>query len=216
MGLLDLLKGRRARRLRVLVCGHPTLRRRSEPVPAVTPEICELASRMVVTMFENEVVGVGLAAPQVGLILRLITLATHDPAKPVPPDASPGELLLGPRMPLALVNPEILWSSAERETREEGCLSVPEVSGLVERPARIVVRATTLDGEVIQLECGGLLGRCIQHEVDHLDGILFIDRLRDEDRAALMPQIEALARRVRARVAGAEAVPVATAGEASG
>jgi peptide deformylase len=197
MGLLDLLKGRGARRMRVLTCGHPALRRRSEPVRAVTPEVRELASRMVVTMFENEVVGVGLAAPQVGTNLRLIALATHDPAKPVPPEASPGELLLGPRMPLVLVNPEILWFSAETATREEGCLSVPEVSGVVERPARIILRAGTLDGETIQLECGGLLARCVQHEIDHLDGILFIDRLRDEDRVALAPQIEALARRAR-------------------
>jgi len=205
MGLLDLLKGRGARRMRVLVCGHPTLRRRAEPVRAVTPEVRELAARMVVTMFENDVVGVGLAAPQVGVSSRLITLATHDPAKPVPPGASPGELLLGPRMPLTLVNPEILWFSAETETREEGCLSVPEAAGLVERPVRIILRASTLDGETLQLECGGLLGRCIQHEIDHLDGILFIDRLHDEDRVALAPLIEALERRHRPEVA--EAVP---------
>lgn len=192
--------------MRVLVCGHPTLRRRAEPVYAVTPEIRELASRMIVTMFENEVVGVGLAAPQVGVSTRLIALATHDPAKPVPPDASPGELVLGPRMPLALVNPEILWFSAETVTREEGCLSVPEAAGQVERPARIILRASTLDGEVLQLECGGLLGRCLQHEIDHLDGILFIDRLHDEDRVALAPQIEALERRYRPAAAGA-AVP---------
>lgn len=200
MSLLDFIKGGGGRRLRLLTCGHPTLRRRAEPVAAVTPEIRELAERMVVTMLENEVVGVGLAAPQVGRSLRLIVLATHDPAKPLSPTASAGELLLGPRMPLALVNPEVIWFSGETETRDEGCLSVPEVSGPVERPARVVLRASTLDGEVIQVECGGLLARCIQHEIDHLDGILFIDRLRDEDRAAVAPQVEALERQERRRL----------------
>jgi len=207
MSLLDLIKGRGARRLRLLVCGHATLRRRSEPVAEVTPEVRELAGRMIATMLENEVVGVGLAAPQVGRSLRLIVLATHDPEKPLSATASPGELLLGPRMPLALVNPEIVWFSAETETRDEGCLSIPEVSGPVERPARVVVRASTLDGEALQVECGGLLARCLQHEIDHLDGILFIDRLRDEDRAAVAAQVEALERQA-ARRQGTVARPV--------
>ena len=197
MGLLDFLKGRGARRMRVLACGHPALRRRSEPVGEVTPELRELAARMIVTVFENETSGVGLAAPQVGVNTRLIVLATHDPAEPPPVTASAGELLLGPRMPLALINPEVVWFSAETETRDEGCLSVPEVNGQVERPARVVLRASTLDGELIQVECAGLLGRCIQHEIDHLDGILFIDRLRDEERAAVAPLVEALERRAR-------------------
>lgn len=201
MSLLDIIKGRGPRRLKLLVCGHPTLRRRAEPVSVVTPEVRELAERMTVTMLENEVVGVGLAAPQVGRSLRLIVLATHEPDQPVPATASAGELLLGPRMPLAVINPEVVWFSPETAVRDEGCLSVPEVSGPVERPARVVLRATTLDGELLQVECGGLLARCIQHEIDHLDGILFVDRLRDEDRAAVAPQIHALERQVARRLA---------------
>lgn len=197
MSLLDFLKGRGARRMRVLACGHPALRRHSEPVTAVTPELRELAGRMIVTVFENETAGVGLAAPQVGVNTRLIVLATHDPNKPPASATSAGELLLNPRMPLALINPEVIWFSAETETREEGCLSVPEAAGPVERPARVVLRASTLDGELIQVECAGLLGRCIQHEIDHLDGILFVDRLRDEDRVAVAPVVEALERRAR-------------------
>jgi peptide deformylase len=204
MGLLDFIKGRGARRLRLLVCGEPLLRRRAEPVAAVTPEVRGLAERMIATMLENEVVGVGLAAPQVGRSIRLIVVATQDPEKPLAATASPGELLLGPRMPLVLVNPEIVWFSAETEARSEGCLSVPEVSGPVERPARVVLKATTLDGEGLQVECGGLLARCLQHEVDHLDGILFIDRLRDEDRAALAPQLAALERQAKRRLGQAE------------
>jgi len=202
MSLLEYIKGRAGGRLRLLVCGHPTLRRRAEPVTAVTPEIRELAERMIRTMLENDVVGVGLAAPQVGRSLRLIVLGTHDPERPLPPTASPGEMLLGPRMPLALVNPEVVWFSPETEAVSEGCLSVPEVAGPVERPKRVILRAATLDGETLQVECGGLLARCIQHEIDHLDGILFIDRLRDEDRARVAPQLSLLERRA-ARHAGA-------------
>jgi peptide deformylase len=211
MSLLDFLKGRGARRMRVLTCGHPALRRRSEAVGTVTPELRELAGRMVVTVFENETAGVGLAAPQVGVNARLIVVATHDPATPSEATASAGELLLNPRMPLALLNPEVIWFSAETEARDEGCLSVPEVSGVVERPARVVLRASTLDGELIQVECAGLLGRCIQHEIDHLDGILFVDRLRDEDRATVAPQVEALERRAR-RQLGAAATPASVGG----
>ena len=191
--------------MRVLTCGHPALRRRSEAVSAVTPELRELAGRMVVTVFENETAGVGLAAPQVGVNTRLIVLATHDPEEPPGLTASAGELLLGPRMPLALINPEVIWFSPETESRDEGCLSLPEVNGPVERPARVVLRASTLDGEVIQVECAGLLGRCIQHEIDHLDGILFVDRLRDEDRAVVAPQLAALERRARRQLGLAEA-----------
>ena len=142
--------------------------------------------------------GVGLAAPQVGVGLRLITVATHDPANPMSPNASPGELLLGPRMPLALVNPEILGSSERLETVIEGCLSVPEVSGAVERPAAVILRAWTLDGEKIEVECGGLLARCLQHEIDHLDGVLFIDRISDgerEEAAPMLRQLEQLEKR---------------------
>ena len=204
MSLLDFLKGRGARRMRVLTCGHPALRRRSEPVAAVTPELRELAGRMVVTLFEHETVGVGLAAPQVGVNTRLIVLATHDPEKPPAVTASAGELLLEPRMPLALINPEVIWFSAETEARDEGCLSVPELSGPVERPGRVVLRASTLDGELIQVECAGLLARCIQHEIDHLDGILFVDRLRDEERAALAPLVATLERRARRQLGLAE------------
>lgn len=205
MSLLGFIKGRSGGRLRLLVCGHPTLRRRAEPIAAVTPEIRDLAERMTRTMLENEVVGVGLAAPQVGRSLRLIVLGTHDPERPLPPGASPGEALLGPRMPLALVNPEVVWFSPETEAASEGCLSVPDVAGPVERPKRIILRAGTLDGEILQVECGGLLARCLQHEIDHLDGILFIDRLRDEDRARVAPQIALLERRSARRAEAAEA-----------
>ena len=190
----------RLKPLRVRTCGDPLLRQRSGAVDEITPEIRALAARMVVTMFENETRGIGLAAPQVGHSIRLITLATQHPSDPLPVDASPGECLLCARMPLALVNPEIVSASSVAETASEGCLSVPELYGEVTRPRSVVLRATTLDGEHIQVECGGLLARCLQHEIDHLDGILFIDRLSREEADALASNLRALEKRTKREI----------------
>ena len=178
-------------------CGDPGLRRRSEPVTTVTPAIRELAEQMITTMYENEIPGIGLAAPQVGVDIRLITLAVFESPEDLPPDPTPGEVFLASRMPLALINPEIIWASPATDLMDEGCLSVPKICGEVERPSLIIVRATTLDGETFTLQCGHLLGRCIQHEVDHLNGILFIDRLKPDDRAALAAKIDELEKRTQ-------------------
>jgi len=187
--------------LGVRTYGDPVLRRKASPVGEITQEVRDLAERMIVTMYENEIRGVGLAAPQVGVSIRLITLATHDEGDTIPPNASPGERMLGPRMPIALVNPEIIKSSSVTEEAVEGCLSIPEVQGGVCRPASVVVKALTLSGGEIEVECGGLLGRCLQHEIDHLDGILFVDRWRDEDAAACAEQLRSMeARAIRVRM----------------
>ncbi|MBT3374833.1 MAG: peptide deformylase [Lentisphaerae bacterium] len=178
--------------LRVRTYGDPVLRRKAPPVDEITQAVRDLAARMIVTMYENEIRGVGLAAPQVGVSLRLITLATHDPDEPIPPNASPGERMLSPRMPIALINPEIVKASSAMEEAVEGCLSIPEVQGGVCRPASVVVKALTLGGQTIQAECGGLLGRCLQHEIDHLDGILFVDRWREVDSMAHGTQLRAI------------------------
>jgi peptide deformylase len=175
--------------------GDPVLEKKARKIAAVTPEIRDLAARMVATMRENR--GVGLAAPQVGVSLRLIILGTHDPREPVPADATPGEHLLGARMPLALINPEIITASDELEASSEGCLSVPEISAEVVRPWAVVVRATTLDGEPFEVACGNLLSRCLQHEIDHLDGILFIDRLKKTETRRIKEEVEALRERTR-------------------
>jgi peptide deformylase len=155
--------------------GDPVLRRMSVPVTEVTPEIRDLAEHMFVSMHDED--GVGLAAPQVGHNIRLITLATNQPGTEMPVNASPGERLLWDRMPLAVINPEVISVSEETQSVEEGCLSVPGIYGSVRRPVRIVVRARMLSGEMLQIECGGLLARCLLHEIDHLDGVLFIDRM---------------------------------------
>lgn len=160
--------------------GDAVLAKRAKPIAAVTEELREFARSMIDTMFARN--GIGLAAPQVGHSLRLITLGCLDPMEPLPLRATPGERLLAPMMPLPLLNPELVDRSAACTACNEGCLSVPEIWGEVQRPAVIYLRAMLLDGRTIEVECGGMLGRCLQHEIDHLDGVLFVDRLAEEER----------------------------------
>ncbi|HET9492387.1 MAG TPA: peptide deformylase [Methylomirabilota bacterium] len=143
--------------LRVRKYGDPALRRRASEVGEITPEIRKLVDDMVETMYDE--VGIGLAAPQVGVSLRLIVIAD---------DAS--------RQVRALVNPVIVDLDGER-TAEEGCLSIPGIFAPVSRAVRVRVEARDLDGAPVMLEGRELLARVFQHEIDHLDGVLFIDRL---------------------------------------
>lgn len=183
------------RRLRIVTNGHPALRRVSRPIVQVTDDVRDLAARMTVTMLENDVPGVGLAAPQVGVNIRLIVLMTVQEDGGSRPGALPGEVMLESRMPLALVNPELVHLSAESVCENEGCLSLPGVGGMVRRAATVVLQARTLDGEEIVVECGGLLARCLQHEIDHLDGKLFYDRLSEDEQATAAARMEQMARR---------------------
>jgi len=132
----------------------------------------------------------------VGVSLRLVTIDTSGDDPPAP-DASPGELILEPRMPLTLVNPEITAVGPHASTYNEGCLSIPEVAGDVVRPVTVRLKTQLLDGETVEIDCGGLLGRCLQHEIDHLDGILFVDRMRPEDRAEIEGELRALERKAK-------------------
>lgn len=158
--------------------GHDVLKQVAEPVAEINSEIIELASKMIdMTERYN---GIGLAAPQIGVSKRVVVLWIPD--DPSCRAGSPGEELLLPRMPLVIVNPEIIAASADTFSYDEGCLSVPDIYGPVVRPSSVVLRASLLDGSTIECECGGLLGRCIQHELDHLDGFLFVDRMTEEDR----------------------------------
>ena len=131
----------------------------SEPVDRITDEIRRLADDMLETMYDAP--GVGLAAIQIGVPKRVITM-----------DVSKSET---ERQPLVLVNPEILWSSDEKRVYEEGCLSIPEYYEEVERPDRVRFRYTNLAGETVEQEADGLMATCVQHEIDHLNGVLFID-----------------------------------------
>ncbi|MBR7131581.1 MAG: peptide deformylase [Lentisphaeria bacterium] len=170
----------------VYTAGAAVLKEIAKPVPVVTAEIRQLASEMIKTMRVFN--GIGLAAPQYGHSLRLVVFD-------VPREGStgtPGEEYLLPKMPMAVINPEIVMRSSETDEKDEGCLSVPDIYAPVVRPSRVLFRAQTIDGEFFELECGGLLGRCIQHELDHLDGFLFTDRLTPQAERAIRGDLNRL------------------------
>jgi peptide deformylase len=141
--------------LDIHVLGSPILRQETQPVAAVTDEHRRLIDDMFETMYAAK--GIGLAAPQVGRLERIAVVDVDD-------------------QPLAIVNPEILRREGTVKG-EEGCLSIPEVYGDVERAARVVVRALDREGRAFEIEANDLLSRCLQHEIDHLHGKLFIDYL---------------------------------------
>lgn len=145
----------------ILVLPDARLRAVADPIVEIDDDIKKLAHDMLETMYAAP--GIGLAAPQVGELKRIVVmdLATEDEK----PD------------PIIMVNPEILRFSEETVVTEEGCLSIPELYYEVERPAEIAVRYTDLDGTTIEREAGERLAICIQHELDHLDGVLYIDYL---------------------------------------
>jgi peptide deformylase len=137
---------------------NPILRQKSIPVAHLTKEIHDLISQMKIIMEKNN--GVGLAAPQIGHNLRIIICELDDKF-------------------YAFVNPEIIKISQKNVVMEEGCLSLPDTYGEVLRPDKIILRALNPDGKKIKLKAFGLLARVIQHEIDHLDGILFIDKAKN-------------------------------------
>ena len=155
-------------RLEVRILGDPVLRQKAEPVVAITPELRRLIADMFDTMYAEE--GVGLAAPQVGVSDRVIVVDPHDDETE----------------PFALINPEILDASKETEKNEECCLSIPGVRDMVERSSRVRVRGLSEHGEIREFDAEGLLSRILQHEVDHLDGILFFDRVGPLKRKMLL------------------------------
>lgn len=144
---------------------HPVLRETCREVDGITSELTTLMDDMLETMYAAP--GIGLAAPQINIPIRLIVMdaANREGEDPEPPN------------PIVMVNPKILTSSEERSTYEEGCLSIPEYFAEVERPASVLVAYHDRDGNPQQLQCEGLLGTVVQHEIDHLNGVLFIDYL---------------------------------------
>ncbi|ANY79808.1 peptide deformylase [Microvirga ossetica] len=155
------------------------LRLISEPIKEVTNEIRRLADDMLETMYDAP--GVGLAAIQIGMPLRMVTM-----------DVSKSE---DEHQPLVLINPEIVWASEEKRTYEEGCLSIPEYYEEVERPDRVRFRYVNLQGETVEQDADGLLATCVQHEIDHLNGVLFIDYLSKLKRDRVMTKFKKAARR---------------------
>ncbi|MFL5129116.1 MAG: peptide deformylase [Microvirga sp.] len=155
------------------------LRLISEPVKEITSEIRRLADDMLDTMYDAP--GVGLAAIQIGVPIRMVTM-----------DVSKSE---DEHQPMVLINPEIVWASEEKRVYEEGCLSIPEYYEEVERPDRVRFRYLNLQGEMIEQDADGLLATCVQHEIDHLDGVLFIDHLSKLKRDRVMTKFKKAAKR---------------------
>jgi peptide deformylase len=172
--------------------GEACLHQKAARIEEITDDIRSLAEAMLELMYKHD--GVGLAAPQVGISLRLVTLDVPEPKEPGMP-LSPGERELLPQMPLVLVNPEIESFSAVTEVGEEGCLSVPKLYAPVERPVSVVLKSTLLDGRQIRVDCGGFLARALQHELDHLDGVVYVQRVKDPDFAEVLPQLQKIYRK---------------------
>lgn len=159
----------------IVLFGDPVLRRVGDRVATVTDEIRQLADDMIETMRDAR--GVGLAAPQVGESLQLAVVdVSHDEDCVSYCVVNGEERALADISPLIFINPEV-DGSRETETDTEGCLSFPDLRAEITRPAEIRARLHTLDGDILEIETDGLLARAIQHEVDHLNGRLFIDRM---------------------------------------
>lgn len=160
----------------VLIAPHPLLEKVSKPVDKIDQSILTLLSDMAETMYASE--GVGLAAPQVAVNLRVIVVDTdYDPQDP------------STRKIRKFVNPELTWVSDEDHTGPEGCLSIPQHYADVVRPKEIKVKYLDENSKVCELSADGLLSVCIQHEIDHLDGILFIDHLSNLKRNIIMRKL---------------------------
>ena len=161
----------------ILRYGQQVLHQRAEPVSELTPDVLQLIDDMIQTMYAAP--GIGLAAPQVGVPLRIFVV-----------DVSAGR---NPADLMTFINPQFVEVAGEQR-EEEGCLSVPGFNATVVRPSRAVLKGQARDGREQTVEAIGLLARCFQHEMDHLDGALFVDRLRGLQRDLIVRRIKKLSR----------------------
>jgi len=160
----------------ILIHPDPRLRKPAAPVATVDDALRALADDMLATMYQAP--GIGLAAPQVGVMKRIFVMDCAGKDEP--------------EQPMVLLNPEILWASEKLQTSEEGCLSIPEVYDDVTRPERVRVRWLGLDGEIHEAEFGDRWAVCAQHEIDHLNGRLFIDYLSGVKRTMITSRMKKL------------------------
>ncbi len=163
----------------ILIHPDPRLKTKADPVSEITDSLRILAKDMLETMYDAP--GIGLAAPQVGVLSRVLVM---DCVKD--PDQDPE--------PMVLINPEVISTSEELGTYEEGCLSIPEQYAEVQRPAVVQVRWMDLDGQTREAQFDGLWATCVQHEIDHLDGKLFIDYLKPLKRQMITRKMQKLKR----------------------
>ncbi len=188
--------------LKVVKYGEPVLRKKGAKIETITPEIKKLIADMFETMYAQK--GVGLAAQQIGQAVQLTVIDVRG----VTDRPSSLELKGEPAdveefMPLVLINPE-LTLDGEKAVGPEGCLSFPEVFAEISRPQFVDVKALNEKGKPIAFRAGGLLGRAIQHEWDHLQGILFIDRMEKKTKEELKPELDALHSETKAELAAAK------------
>jgi peptide deformylase len=184
--------------LEVLTYGHPILRRKGARIEKITPELQQLITDMFETMRAHH--GIGLAAQQVGRALQLTVIDVRGVTD------RPSTLFLAGQpvdvaaaMPLVLINPSVTPVAAP-VTGPEGCLSFPEIYADISRPESVDVTGLDRDGQPIAFRCGGLLARAVQHEVDHLHGILFIDRMAPEKKRELKAELEELHAQTQAKL----------------
>ena len=159
---------------------HPAgpLKQKAQPVRDFDADLRRLVDDMLETMYAAP--GIGLAANQVGVLKRVVVIDVAGKDEPA--------------APMHFINPEIVGESAQIATYEEGCLSIPEIYAEVSRPAEVRVRYQTLDGNTVERDCDGLLATCIQHEIDHLNGVLFVDHLSSLKRNMLLKRLAKLQR----------------------
>ncbi|HLY46209.1 MAG TPA: peptide deformylase [Stellaceae bacterium] len=159
--------------LPIITAPDPRLKLKAKPVAAVDAKVRRLMDDMLETMYHS--IGIGLAAPQVGVAQRVLVVDV----------ARDGE----PPQPMRIANPEILWRSDELMIGNEGCLSLPEHYADVERPTAIRLRYLDHENEIRELEAKGLLATCVQHEIDHLDGLLFVDHISALKRGIILRKL---------------------------
>ncbi len=182
-------------KLPILQYGDPILRAKGKRIEKIDERIRELTQNMIETMHAAN--GVGLAAQQVGEALQLTVLdVSQVEDRPSTMKLNAEDVDPKAAMPLVLINPE-LKLTGETELATEACLSFPEITGGIERAKSVIARARTLDGSEIEIEASGLLGRAIQHEVDHLNGILFIDRMNSATKTALSSRLKRMQKETR-------------------
>ena len=160
--------------LPILVAPHPVLKKKAEPVTVVDDEIRTLMENMLETMYAAP--GIGLAAPQVGVSKRVLVMDV----------SRDGE----DNTPLRMANPEVVWESDDIATYEEGCLSFPEQYAEVLRPAEVTIRYLDENNEAREMKADGLLATCVQHEIDHLDGVVFVDHISSLKRNMIMRKLK--------------------------
>lgn len=186
--------------LKVVKYGDPVLRKKGARIESITPEIKKLIADMFETMYAHK--GVGLAAQQVGHALQLTVIDVRGVTdRPSSLELKGKAADVAEFMPVVLINPE-LTLVGERVAGPEGCLSFPEVFAEITRPEFVDVKALNEKGKPIEFRAGGLLGRAVQHETDHLNGILFIDRMEKKTKEELQPELDELQAETKAELAG--------------